>query len=87
MVYGNDSKEEMPGNIPHCQGKGITMSKYVDIDHAGDFLNRLSRTGFLVFLNCTCIFWMSKKQTSIETSFFWYEFTAMKQCNEYVISL
>ena len=65
----------------------MTMSAYVDSDHAGDSLTRRSRTGFLVFLNCALIFWMSKKQTSIETSSFGSEFTAMKQCTEYVRSL
>ena len=30
------------------------------------------------------IYWLSKKQTSVETSSFGSEFTAMKQCAEYV---
>ncbi len=63
------------------------MSAYVDADHAGDKLTRRSRTGFIVFLNMSPIFWHSKKQTSVETSSFGSEFCAMKQCTEYIRGL
>jgi hypothetical protein len=86
-VYGNDLQEEMPGNMPQSRGQGFTMTAYVDSDHAGDTITRRSRTGFLVLLNCALIFWLSKKQTSIETSSFGAEFTAMKQCTEYIRGL
>ena len=33
------------------------------------------------------IYWMSKKQTSVETSSFGSEFIAMKQCTEYIRGL
>jgi len=56
-------------------------------DHAGDMTNQRSQTGFLVFLNSAPIYWMSKKQTSIETSSFGSEFIAMKQCCEYIRGL
>ena len=87
MVYGEDLKEEIPSNAPECRGQGMTMSAYVDSDHAGDTLTRRSRTGFLVFLNCALIYWLSKKQKTIETSSFGSEFIAMKQCTEYVRGL
>ena len=86
-VYGNNLKEELPANMPESRGQGFVMSAYVDSDHAGDVATRRSRTGFLVFLNSALIFWMSKKQTGIETSSFGSEFTAMKQCSEYVRGL
>ena len=66
-VYGDSSKEELPANMPESRGQGFIMSAYVDSDHADDVATRRSRTGFLVFLNSALIFWMSKKQTSIET--------------------
>ena len=86
-VYGGNLEEELPENRPQCRGQGFVMSAYVDSDHAGDTQTRRSRTGFLVFLNSALIHWMSKKQTSIETSSFGAEFTAMKQCTEYVRGL
>jgi len=60
------------------------MRAFVDADHAGDTITRRSRTGFLVYLNMAPIYLMSKKQVSIETSSFGSEFTAIKQCTEYI---
>ena len=85
--YGVDLKEELPPNAPECRGQGFTISAYVDSDHAGDSITRRSRTGFLVYCNCALIFWQSKKQGGVETSSFGSEFTAMKQCTEYIRGL
>ena len=63
------------------------MSTYVDSDHAGDTITCRSRTGFIVYLNSSPIFWFSKKQGGIETSSFGSEFIAMKQCCEYIRGL
>ena len=40
-----------------------------------------------MFLNSALVYWMSKKQTSIESSSFGAEFIAMKQCCEYLRGL
>jgi hypothetical protein len=63
------------------------MRAFVDSDHAGDSVTRRSRTGFMIFLNSSPIYWFSKKQTSVETSTFGSEFIAMKQCCEYIRGL
>lgn len=86
-VYGDDLKEELSPNMPKCRGQGFTISAYVDSNHAGDSLTRKSRTGFLIFLNCALIYWLSKKKTAIETSSFGSEFTAIKQCIKYIRGL
>ena len=57
------------------------------INHAGDTVTRRSRTGFIVYLNSAPIYWLSRKQTSVESSSFTAEFTAMKQCCEYLRGL
>ena len=74
-------------NAPEPRGMGFSMTAYVDADHAGNVVTRQSRTGFIIFLNNSPIYWMSKKQQSIETSSFGAEFIAMKQCTEYVRGL
>jgi hypothetical protein len=84
---GLDLVEELPYNMPEARGFGFTMRAYVDADHATDSITRRSRTGFLVYLNSAPIYWTSKKQISVETSSFGSEFTAMKQCTEYVRGL
>jgi len=85
--FGADLNEELPGAMPASRGLGFVMRAFVDADHAGDTVTHCLRTGFLVYLNMAPIFWMSKKQASIETSSFGSEFTAMKQCTEYICGL
>jgi hypothetical protein len=80
-------KEVLPGKYPQPRGLGFVMRAKVDADHAGDTVTRRSRTGFLVYLNCALVYWMSKKQASVESSSFGSEFVAMKQCCEYLRGL
>ena len=82
-----DGVEEIPPNMPKPRGVGVTMWSRVDADHAADTTNRRSRTGFLVYINSAPIYWMSKKQNSVESSSFGSEFVAMKQCCEYIRGL
>lgn len=85
-IYG-EPEEELPPDMPEARGQAMRIRVYVDSDHAGESLTRRSRTGFIVFLNNAPIYWMSKKQTSCETSTFGSEFVAMKQACEYVRGL
>ena len=82
-----EGKEEFPANMPEPRGHGFILRAKVDGDHASDTLSRQSRTGFLIYLNCTPVYWWSKKQTSVESSSFGSEFVAMKQCCEYMRGL
>ena len=82
-----DGVEEITPNMPKPRGVGVTMWSRVDADHAADTTNRRSRTGFLVYINSAPIYWMSKKQNSVESSSFGSEFVAMKQCCEYIRGL
>ena len=77
-------KEELPPNMPEPRGQGFVISAKVNADHAADTVTRRSRTGFFVYLNCAPVYWLSKKQTSCESSTFGLEFVAMKQCCEYM---
>ena len=87
-AYGcEEPEEETPPDMPKPIGREFTMRVYVDSDHAGDQITRRSRTGFVVFLNSSPIFWMSKKQGSCETSTYGSELVAMKQATEYVKGL
>ena len=79
--------KELPSDAPKSGGMGFTMVAYVDSDHVGAVITRRSRTGFILYLNNTPIYWTSKKQQGVETSSFGAEFTAMKQCMEYIRGL
>ena len=68
-------------------GREMILRIFIDSDHAGEAVTRRSRTGFIVFLNRAPIYWLSKKQTTCETSTFGSEFCAMKQGTEYIRGL
>jgi hypothetical protein len=51
---------------------------FVDSNHAGDKVSQCSRTSFVIFLNYDMINWLSKKQSTVETSVFDAEFCTMK---------
>jgi hypothetical protein len=68
--------------MPDPGGLGFVMRANVDADHAADTVTRRSRTGFLMFLNSALVCWLSRKQTSVESSSFGSEFVAMKLCCE-----
>ena len=73
--------------MPEPRGMGFVMRAFVDADHAGNLVTRRSRTAFIILLNNAPIYWLSKKQTGIETSSFGSEFMAMKHCTEYIRGL
>ena len=77
-------KEDIPNNIPEPLGLEMVIRAFVYADHAGDHITRRSRTGFLIIVNSAPIYWLSKKQNSVETSSFGSEFLAMKHCCEYI---
>ena len=76
-VYG-DASPDWPCNMPKPWGQGLTVSTYVDSDHAGDTVTRILRTVFFIYCNNAFVYWISKKKGSIETSSFGSEFLAMK---------
>ena len=78
QFYG-DAEEILPKNAPKLVGKEFIIRAFVDADFAGDNLTRRSQSGFLVMLNSAPVYWLSKKQTSMETSSFGSEFAAMRQ--------
>ena len=85
-TYG-EVEEAIPPNAPEPRGKEVDIRLFVDSDHAGDQKTRRSWTGYIAFLNCAPISWLSKKQATIETSVFGTEFVAMKIGTEYVRGL
>ena len=81
------AKESIPAYAPEERGLGFKVNANVDSDHAGDNITRQSRTGYIVFLNSSPIYWHTKKQGGIESSSFGSEFIAMKECCEYIRGL
>ena len=63
------------------------MTCYVDADHARDQLTRRSVTGILILLNNTPISWISKRQTTEESSTYGSELVASRVAVEMLITL
>ena len=62
------AKEEIDDSLPTPKGKPVTLTVFVDADHARDEVTRRSTTGILAFLNCTPIRWYSNRQATVEAS-------------------
>ena len=85
--FYRDAKEEITDDMTQPRGKPMSTHCFEDADHASEKVTRQSQTGILVLCNRATFMWLSKKNNSIETSTFGYEFTALKLAVELVISL
>jgi hypothetical protein len=68
--------EAEPPNAPELRSKSVTMTCYVDADHAGCHVTRRSQSGVLIYVNKAPILWYSKRQNTVETSTFGAEYIA-----------
>jgi hypothetical protein len=76
-TYG-DVKDMIPSDDRVPCVKEVDLRVFVDSDHASEKFTRLSRTGFVIYLNMAPIMWFSKRQPTVESSAFGVEFVAMK---------
>ncbi len=52
--------EELPWNMPEPQGKLVSISAFVDANHAGNVMTQQSQSGILIFVQNAPIIWFSK---------------------------
>ena len=57
--YG-DIEEELPPNMPELRGHPVTISAFVDANHAGNIVTRCLHTGIFLFVQNAPIIWFSK---------------------------
>ena len=79
--------EELDPHFPEPLLPELEINMFVDADHAHDKLSGRSITGLLAMVGSTPTYWASKRQTSVQTSTFGAEFTALKKAVEEVIAL
>ena len=65
----------------------MTLTCYVDADHARDPVTRRSVTGILLLLNNTPVAWMSKRQRTVETSTYGSELVAARIAVDLLIEM
>jgi hypothetical protein len=59
-------------------GNEVDLRLFVDSDQAGEQFTRISKTGFVIYLNMAPIVWFSKRHPTVNSSVFGAEFVAMK---------
>ena len=82
-----ESTEEIDAQLPAPLVEEISITTFVDSDHAHDKITRRSVTGMIILLGRTPVFFSSKRQGAIETSTYGAEFCAMRTAVEEVISI
>ena len=65
--YG-DVKEELLPNMPEPQGHSVSISAFVDANHAGNVITQCSHSGILIFVQNAPIIWYSKWQNMVEAA-------------------
>ena len=84
--YG-EVAEEIPPDMPVPKGNAVSITCFVDADHAGNVVTRRSQTGILIYVNNAPIVWHSKKQNTVESSSFGSEFVALRTARNMIVAL
>jgi hypothetical protein len=65
----------------------VTISSFVDANHAGNVITRRSHTGIFLFVQNAPIIWFSKRQNTVEAATFGSKFVALRICKELIVAL
>jgi len=84
--YYPDAHEEWDPHWSEPKGKGVTITIFVDADHASNRSDRRSITGIIIFIETMLDKAFSKRQTLVEASTFGAEFGAARVAVEEAIA-
>ena len=84
--YYPDTSDEWDPDWPSPKGKPVTISIFVDADHASNTEDRRSISAMIIFIGSVPYRWFFKRQTSLEHSTFGAEFAAMRVAVEEAVS-
>jgi hypothetical protein len=86
-VYGGNSKEEVPSNMPVPRGKPVRTSTFEDANLMQDLTTGRPVTGILHLVNSTLADWFCKLQGSVETATYGSEFVAARLSTEQIMDV
>ena len=69
------------------RGISVTITSFVDAEHASDKRTIRSHTGYAIFVIRSTILFYRKLQSMVESSTFSNEFISMNTCTEHIIEL
>jgi hypothetical protein len=84
--YGN-MEEEMPPRMPEPLGSAVTISVFVDANHAGNVVTHQFHTGIIIYLQNTPIIWHSHLQNTVETSTSGSELVALRCARDLIVAM
>jgi hypothetical protein len=84
--YG-EVQEELPPKMPKPRGQRVTISAFVDANHAGNKVTRRSHTGIIIYVQNAPILWYSKRQNTVEAATFGSEMVALWICKELIVAI
>lgn len=82
-----DACEDIPKDMPIQRGKPVSITTYVDADHARDKVTCRSVTGVLLLVNNTPLQWVSKRQPTVETSTYGSELVAARIAVDMIVEV
>jgi hypothetical protein len=84
--YGN-VQEELPPKMLKLRGNPVTISAFVDANHAGNKVTQRSHIGIIIFVQNHLIVWYSKRQNTVEAATFGSEMVALWICKEFIVAM
>ena len=84
--YGNVAEEDPPG-MPTPLGNPVTITCFVDANHATNKVTRRSHTGVMIFLNTAPALSFSKRQNTVESATYGSELVAMRIARDLISAL
>jgi hypothetical protein len=69
------------------RGNPVTISAFVDANHAGNKVTQRSHIGIIIFVQNHLIVWYSKRQNTVEAATFGSEMVALWICKEFIVAM
>jgi hypothetical protein len=81
------SSMEMPLKMPKARGNPVTISVFVDANHAGNVMMRQLNTSISLYVKNAAIVWYSKRQNTVKAATFGSEFVALRIFLELIVAM
>jgi hypothetical protein len=73
--------------MPKPWGQRVTISAFVDANHAGNKVTRHLHTGIIIYDQNAPILWYRKRQNTVEAATFGSEMVAFWICKELIVAI
>ena len=87
MDFYGEVEEQLPSNMPEPCGNPVTISAFVDANHAGNVVTHRLHSGILIFVQNAPVIWFSKQQNTVEGVTFGSELVACRIAKDLIIAL